>query len=192
MVVQRDLKRLLAYSSIEHMGIIAVGIGLGGPLGLYGALLHAFNHSIAKTMLFFTAGNVRENFSTLRMERIRGMARLLPWTSGALVVGTLAIVGMPPFALFISEFFILSAAFSTAHYAIAVLVLISLSVVFGALLYHFQGMLSGESQTRPAHPRPLATEFATVGVCAVALVALGIRVPQALTNLLHVATGVLQ
>src|SRR5436305_4601782 len=115
MVVQRDLKRLLAYSSIEHMGIIAVGIGLGGPLGLYGALLHAFNHSIAKTVLFFTAGNVREHFSTLRMERIRGMARLLPWTSGALVVGTLAIVGMPPFALFSSEFFMLSAAFATAH-----------------------------------------------------------------------------
>ena len=113
MIVQRDLKRLLAYSSIEHMGIVAIGIGLGGALGLYGALLHTFNHSIAKTLLFFTAGNVRENFGTLRMERIRGMARSLPWTSGALVLGSLAIVGMPPFGLFVSEFLILTAAFST-------------------------------------------------------------------------------
>ena len=100
MIVQRDLKRLLAYSSIEHMGIVAIGVGLGGALGLYGALLHAFNHSLAKTLLFFTAGNVREHFSTLRMERIRGMARSLPWTSSGLIVGSLAIVGMPPFGLF--------------------------------------------------------------------------------------------
>lgn len=192
MVVQRDLKRLLAYSSIEHMGIVAIGIGLGGTLGLFGALLHAFNHSIAKALLFFTAGNVRENFATLRMERIRGMARLLPFTSGSLVVGSLSIVGLPPFALFVSEFFILTAAFSTAHYWIAVLVLISLSVVFGALLYHFQGMLTGEPKIEPAYPRPLFSEYAVMGSCAVALLALGIRVPAALGNLLHVAMGVLQ
>ena len=138
MIVQRDLKRLLAYSSIEHMGIVAIGVGLGGALGLYGALLHAFNHSIAKTLLFFTAGNVREHFGTLRMERIRGMARALPWTSSGLVVGSLAIVGMPPFGLFVSEFIILTAAFSQAKYAVAVVVLVGLSVVFGALLHHFQ------------------------------------------------------
>ena len=192
MVVQRDLKRLLAYSSIEHMGIVAVGIGLGGVFGLYGALLHAFNHSIAKALLFFAAGNVRENFATLRMERIRGMARSLPWTSGALVVGSLAIVGMPPFALFISEFFILTAAFSAGRYLIAALLLISLSVVFGALLYHFQGMLTGDSEAQPLYPRLLASEFVVMGVCAVSLLVLGIRVPGALSGLLHVAMGVLQ
>lgn len=192
MVVQHDLKRLLAYSSIEHMGIIAVGIGVGGVLGLYGALLHAFNHSIAKALLFFTSGNVRENFSTLRMERIRGMARSLPGTSVALVVGGLAIVGLPPFGLFVSEFFILTAAFSAKRYEIAALILISLSVAFGALLYHFRGMLAGESNIRPAHPRLIMSEIAVVGLCAVSLLVLGIRVPASLTNLLHVAMGVLQ
>jgi hydrogenase-4 component F len=192
MVVQRDLKRLLAYSSIEHMGIIAVGIGLGGVFGLYGALLHAFNHSIAKSLLFFIAGNVRENFSTLRMEKIRGMAKSLPWTSGALVMGILAIVGLPPFGLFISEFFILTAAFSAARYQIAALMLVSLSVVFGAFLYHFQQMLTGDSNNPPAHPRLMMSEFAVMGACAASLPVLGIRVPVALTNLLHVAMGVLQ
>ena len=192
MVVQRDLKRLLAYSSIEHMGIIAVGVGLGGVFGLYGALLHAFNHSIAKALLFFTSGNVRENFSTLRMERIRGMARSLPWTSGALVMGSLAIVGLPPFGLFVSEFFILMAAFSTRHYEIAALILISLSVAFGALLYHFQGMLTGESKDRPPHPRLITSEIAVIAICGVSLLVLGLRVPIVLTNLLHVAMGVLQ
>jgi hydrogenase-4 component F len=192
MVVQRDLKRLLAYSSIEHMGIIALGIGLGGVFGLYGALLHAFNHSIAKALLFFTAGNVRENFSTLRMERIRGMARSLPWTSGALVVGALAIVGLPPFGLFVSEFFILTAAFSATRYEIAALMLVSLSVAFGALLYHFQRMLGGDSDTPPAHPRLMKSEFAVLGVCAASLLVLGIRIPGALTNLLHVAVEVVR
>ena len=192
MVVQRDLKRLLAYSSIEHMGIVALGVGLGGTLGLFGALLHAFNHSIAKSMLFFTAGNVRENFSTLRMEKIRGMARSLPWTSGALVVGSLAIVGLPPFGLFISEFFILTAAFSVGRYQVAALLLISLSVVFGALLYHFQAMLMGESEIQPSQPKWLRSEFVVIGICAASLLVLGIRVPAALSNLLHVAMGVLQ
>ena len=83
MIVQRDLKRLLAYSSIEHLGIVAIGIGVGGPLGIYGALLHTFNHSIAKTLLFFTAGSIREKLGTLRMERIRGMARSFPCASGS-------------------------------------------------------------------------------------------------------------
>ena len=61
-LVQRNLKRLMAYSSVEHMGIIAIGLGLGGPLGLFGALLHIFNHSVGKSLLFFSAGNVRDNF----------------------------------------------------------------------------------------------------------------------------------
>jgi hydrogenase-4 component F len=192
MVVQRDLKRLLAYSSIEHMGIIGIGVGVGGALGLFGALLHAFNHSIAKSMLFFTTGNVRENFATLRMEKIRGMARSLPWTSGALVLGSLAIVGMPPFGLFMSEFFILAGAFATRHYQIAVLVLLSLSVVFGALVYHFQEMLLGESELEPTHPKWLRSEAVVITICAVSLFVLGVRIPELLSNLLHIAMGVLQ
>lgn len=192
MVVQRDLKRLLAYSSIEHMGIVAVGIGVGGAFGVYGALLHVFNHSIAKAMLFFTAGNVRESFATLRMERIGGMGRSLPWTSAALVIGAIAIVGLPPFGLFVSEFFILAAAFAAAHYLIAVLVLVSLSVVFGALVYHLQGMLMGDAQSKPSQTRLLPSEFAVMGVCAVSLLVLGIRVPDVLSRLLHVAEAVLR
>jgi hydrogenase-4 component F len=193
MVVQRDLKRLLAYSSIEHMGIVALGIGVGGPLGIYGALLHTFNHSIAKALLFFTAGNVRENFGTLRMERIRGMARSLPWTSGALVLGGIAIVGMPPFGLFISEFMILSAAFVSGHYLIGMLILLALSVVFGALLYHFQQMLAGEPQPL-AERRPglLASDFAVMTACVAALLVLGVRVPGPLNHLLHAAAEVLR
>lgn len=191
MVVQRNLKRLLAYSSIEHMGIVAIGVGLGGTLGLYGALLHTFNHSIAKALLFFSAGNVRENFGTLQMERIRGMARSLPWTSTALVIGTIAIVGLPPFGLFVSEFVILTEAFAQARFAIAIIVFIALSVVFGALLFHFQRMLSGETENSVGGHRMLISDFGAMGICAASLLVLGVHIPAPLTQLLHSAAAVL-
>jgi hydrogenase-4 component F len=192
MIVQRDLKRLLAYSSIEHMGIVAIGVGLGGALGLYGALLHAFNHSVAKTLLFFTAGNVREHFGTLRMDRISGMARAMPWTSSGLIVGSLAIVGMPPFGLFVSEFIILTAAFAQGKYAVAVIVLVGLSVVFGALLHHFQRMLCGDATEAAGKPKLLVSDFAPMAICAAALIVLGVRIPVSFVNLVHKAMAVLQ
>jgi hydrogenase-4 component F len=192
MIVQRDLKRLLAYSSIEHMGIVAIGIGLGGALGLYGALLHTFNHSIAKTFLFVTAGNVQGKFGTLRMERIRGMASSLPWTGGALILGGLAITGMPPFGLFVSELVILTASFSTAHYFIAVLMLAAISVVFGALLHHFQPMLMGKPEDVRVPTTLRASEVTVMGVCALCLVVLGLHIPAAFAAVLRGAMAVLQ
>ncbi len=192
MLVQRDLKRLLAYSSVEHMGIIATGVGLGGPLGLYGALLHTFNHSLAKSMLFFAAGNVRENFGTLRMERIGGMARALPLTSATLVVGACAITGMPPFGLFVSEFAILSEAFSQSHLVVAILMLGALSLVFGAILFHFLHMLCGDPIGEPAMPSGRRSELAVIAICAACLLFLGLHVPPSLQTLLHNAVQVLQ
>ena len=192
MIVQKDLKRLLAYSSIEHMGLVAIGVGLGGTLGLFAALLHAFNHSVAKALMFFVAGDVRENFGTLRMKGIRGMARSLPWTSAGLVLGSLAIVGMPPFGLFISEFMILTAAFRSSRYVIAILVLASLSVVFGALLHHFQHMLGGKPGKAPVKLKLLPAEFAVMGICSVFLIVFGLHIPGAFANLVQRALAVLQ
>jgi hydrogenase-4 component F len=192
MIVQRDLKRLLAYSSIEHMGIVAIGVGIGGMVGIYAALLHAFNHSIAKSLLFFGAGNVRENYGTLRIERIRGMANSLPWTSGAMIVGALAIVGLPPFGLFVSEFMILTQAFATAHYFVAILLLAVLSVVFGALLYHLQHMLGGEKEQPFAKVSFVVSDFAAISICAVCLVVLGVRIPAAFNAVLNGAMAVLR
>jgi hydrogenase-4 component F len=192
MIVQRDLKRLFAYSSVEHMGIIATGIGLGGPLGLYGALLHTFNHSVGKSVLFFAAGNVRENLGTLRIDRITGMTRVLPFTSGALVLGGLAIVGMPPFALFVSEFAILSAAFSQAQHLVAVIFLVGLTLAFGALLFHFLRMLGGEPTGTPGSRRVARAEVAVIATCALVLLVFGLHVPALFRTLLEGAVGALQ
>ncbi len=191
-IVQRDFKRLLAYSSIEHMGIVAIGVGLGGTLGLFGALLHAFNHSVAKALMFFTAGRVREAFGTLRMKQIHGMARSLPWTSAAMILGSLAIVGMPPFGLFISEFMILTAAFTASRYYIAIVMMLALSVVFGAFLHHFQSMLAGKPMGAPLKTKLLTSEFAVMTVCAGFLVAFGVRIPGGFTNLVQQALVALQ
>lgn len=190
-VVQRDLKRLLAYSSIEHMGIVAIGVGLGGALGLFGALLHTFNHSLGKALLFFAAGNVRQNFGTSRMDRIGGLARLLPQTAMALSLGTLAIVGLPPFALFVSEFAILSEAFAQSRILIATLFLATLSIVFGGMFHHLSGMLFREGKLSPASTRLALSEALPIAIAVIGLAWFGVHIPAGLKGLIERAIAVL-
>jgi hydrogenase-4 component F len=118
------------------------------------------------------------------------MASSLPWTSSALVLGGIAIVGLPPFGLFVSEFMILTQAFTGAHYFIAILLLAVLSVVFGSLLHHFQRMLGGEG-TKP-RTGIASSDLVAMAACAGCLLVLGIRIPQAFNALLHAALAVLQ
>jgi hydrogenase-4 component F len=191
-LVQRNLKRLMAYSSVEHMGIIAIGLGLGGPLGLFGALLHTFNHSVAKSLLFFSAGNVRHNLGTLRMEGITGMNRMMPLTSAALIVGGLAIVGLPPFSLFVSEFAILSEAFGQARYFVLILFLIVLSVVFGGFAYHFLRMLGGEPNRVPENSKLIFSEYFVMGIAAFCLLVFGAHIPHMFSVFVHEAMAVLR
>ena len=108
-VRQRGVKRLMAYSSIEHMGVVALGFGFGGPLGIAGALYHMLNHSLNKSLMFFGAGNMMRAYGTKDIGQIRGVAEHFP-TSGALwLAGAVAITGAPPFGLFLSEFTIMRA-----------------------------------------------------------------------------------
>jgi hydrogenase-4 component F len=174
------------------MGIIAIGLGLGGPLGLFGALLHAFNHSVAKSLLFFSAGNVRHHVGTLRMDGIQGISRTMPQTSAALLVGGLAIVGLPPFSLFISEFAILSEAFTQARYFVVILFLVILSVVFGGFAFHFFRMLCGEPDRHVENSRLIPSEYIAMGIAGLSLLFFGARIPYLFGLLLHEAMAVLQ
>ncbi|MGA8142847.1 MAG: proton-conducting transporter membrane subunit [Candidatus Acidiferrales bacterium] len=191
-LVQRNLKRLMAYSSIEHMGIIAIGLGLGGPLGLFGALLHTFNHSVAKSLLFFSAGNVRHNLDTLRMDGIRGMSHTMPQTTAVLLVGSLAIVGLPPFGLFISEFAILSEAFTQMRYLVAIVFLVVLSVVFGGFAHHLFLMLCGDPGRLPENSKLIPSEYIAMGIAAGCLLVFGVCVPHFFGVLLREAIAVLR
>ena len=111
MYFQKDMKRLLAFSSVEHMGLISLGIGFGGLLGIYGAILQIINHAIVKPLMFFASGTVSQKYEMKDMSKIKGIIRSMPVTGILFLIGGLALVGMPPFNIFLSEFMILSSGF---------------------------------------------------------------------------------
>jgi hydrogenase-4 component F len=143
-LVQKDLKRLLAYSSIEHVGIIAIGFGLGTPLAFAGALLHIFNHAVTKSMMFFGGGQIVSAYKTHNMNDIRGVIKSMPFVGIMTLLGVFALTGLPPFSIFISEIMIIIAAFVKGSYLVAALLLLLLAVIFGAFIYHFGNMFFGK------------------------------------------------
>ncbi len=139
--IQKNYKRLLAYSSIEHAGLLALGFGFGG-VGVFAALLHMLYHSLGKALVFFAAGNVFLKYSSTKMKDVTGMIRVLPLTAPILFVAFLAVLGLPPFGLFLSEFLLLSAGME--QYPLLVVgVLITLMVVFFGFLKHLIAMVFG-------------------------------------------------
>jgi hydrogenase-4 component F len=150
---------------------------------------------MAKSLLFFGAGHARETMGTSKINDLKGLAQVLPWTSVALVTGLVAIVGLPPFGLFVSEFAIFQEAFSQRRWVPAAVLLVILSVVFAAMVFHFLKVLPGS----PEHPEAehgrkdgKGPEFWAMGVCAVILLLFGITVPLPFSRLLKAAMGVLQ
>jgi hydrogenase-4 component F len=140
---RRDIKRLFAYSSIEHMGIIAFAFGIGGPLANFAGLLQMTMHSLTKSAIFFTVGHIAQVKGTQRIADIRGLTVTHPLLGWSLVVAVVAIAGMPPFGIFMSEFLLLSSTFSTAP-LLALVLLAGLLVAFGALMLRLHGLAFGE------------------------------------------------
>ncbi|GAB6143831.1 proton-conducting transporter transmembrane domain-containing protein [Desulfocicer niacini] len=128
---QKDFKRMLAYSSVEHMGIIALGLGIGG-MGITGSLFHAVNHSLIKGMLFMTAGNIMSAHQTKTIVDVKGLIYTRPLTAMLWLAGGLAIVGMPPFGTFLSELTILGAMLDSGHFFVAGAYLLALGIIFAA------------------------------------------------------------
>ncbi|MBI3891159.1 MAG: hydrogenase 4 subunit F [Candidatus Wallbacteria bacterium] len=189
-VVQTDLKRLLAYSSIEHMGIVAIGLGLG-TAGLYGALLHAINHAVAKALLFLAAGQTVHWSGTKQIPRIQGVLRTGRPTGLALGAASLAIVGLPPFSLFLSEFLVIRAAFLSGHVLAGVALVGALGLTFAGFMSHLIPVLCGE---RPRglgelrETRGATTAFVVLGILCLSL---GLRVPLVLDRVLHTCIAAL-
>lgn len=133
-LVQRDMKRLLAYSSVENMGLVAVALGIGGPLGILAALLHTLNHSLAKTLLFCGSGNVLLKYGTRDLNVIRGMLKIMPFSAVLLGAGALALAGMPPFNIFLSEFMTITAGLARQHLVLTIVLLLLLTLVLAGLV----------------------------------------------------------
>ena len=146
---QPDYKRMLAYSSVEHMGILATGIGLGGP-AIAGAMLHAICHSLVKSSLFLLSGNILSVFGTKKVEKVSGLLKSMPLTATLWLAGFLAITGTPPFGTFISEFVILRSALVTRSWVAAGLYLLFLIVVFVGMLTIFMQMALGKRSAEPS------------------------------------------
>ncbi|MBI4778345.1 hydrogenase 4 subunit F, partial [Candidatus Desantisbacteria bacterium] len=139
---QKDIKRMFAYSSIEHMGIATFAFGLGGQIATFGALLHMLVHSLTKSSIFFTVGHACQMHNTQEMNKIQGLFRSNPLVGWGLMFGVMAIAGMPPFGVFTSEFLILTATMKDAP-LLAPLLLIGLGVAFAALFRRVIPMVSG-------------------------------------------------
>lgn len=180
---QSDYKRLFAYSSVENMGILAVGVGLGGAAS-YGAMLHAVNHSFAKAGLFFLAGNVLRSYGTTNAGQVRGAARRLPASGPLLFVLFLAIAGLPPFGPFMSEFTIFQAAIGGPQTWLGVVFIVLLVVAALGMAGILLPMLQGRSQGPPPVARERALAVAPPLVLAVVVLLLGVYVPTALAGLL--------
>jgi hydrogenase-4 component F len=139
---QRDVKRLLAYSSVEHMGLLVLGLGLGG-VGAYGSMLHLVNNGLAKGWMFLVTGNIALATGAATSGN-RGLIRTLPASATLLVLGLFAVTGSPPFGLFLSEFTILRAAFDGGHAWIAATILVALAVIFVGMAALVLGIVLGE------------------------------------------------
>ena len=189
-LVQKNYRRLLAYHTIDHAGIMVTALGLGGALGSLGLMLHMTFHTIAKSLLFLCAGNVSQHFRTDLFSKIKGgVMRAMPLTGVVFLMAMLAIIGMPPFSLFQSEFLILRAAFDGGHVLTGVLFVLFGTGVFTGALLHVGGMILGPGgDTAVAARRPWRD--GSVLALAAVLVVIGFWVPAPLFDLIRGAARV--
>ena len=140
---RRDIKRLFAYSSIEHMGIMTFAFGMGGPLANFAGLLHMTMHSLTKSAIFFAVGHIAQVTGTQRIADIRGLSATQPVLAVGLALGVIAIAGLPPFGVFLSEFMLVSSSFARQP-LLAIVLVAGLVIAFGALILRLQNVLFGE------------------------------------------------
>jgi hydrogenase-4 component F len=193
MVRQRDFKRMLAYSSVEHMGILVLGVGIGGP-AVYGALLHLINNGLTKGVLFLSAGNIHRAYGSKVTDNVSGAMKRLPVSGALFLAGFLAITGSPPFGPFVSEFTIVNAAVGSGQFVAAGLFLLLLGVVFigmgATVLAVVQGQPPERTETNNFHDR-FATCVPILLFMALVLL-LGLYVPPPLESLLREAAAFLE
>jgi hydrogenase-4 component F len=164
---------MFAYSSIEHMGLMTFAFGMGGPIANFAGLLHMTVHSLVKSSIFFAVGHATQNAGTQVMDEIRGLLKVSPMLGWGLIVGTLAILGMPPFGVFASEFLMLTTAMREHAWASPIL-LLALGVAFAAVFSRVQPMVFGDTVVKPlAHQPALTPVFLHLGLALM----LGLYIP---------------
>ncbi len=211
-LIQHGYKRLFAYSSIEHMGIAMVGFGVGGTTGTFGGLFHLLNHALAKSLVFFSAGNIHRRFGSLEINDVRGLVTVQPVTALALLVAGLALVGMPPLSMFLSEVMVVSAlatqsfASDTLHLgrfltiiiahdvrslAIVMLFLLFAVALFGGFTYRLVSMVWGTAPAGVRRGEQWDVGHIPLLVTVAAIVGLGLAIPEPMKRLMDRAVAIL-
>ncbi len=189
-LVQKNFRRLLAYHTIDHAGIMVTALGVGGKLAVLALMLHMTYHTVAKSLLFLCAGNVYQHFKTDLFDKVKGgVIRVMPVTGTVFLMAMLAIIGMPPFSLFQSEFLILRAAFGAGHYLpVALFILFGTGIFAGALL-HVGGLVLGAGGEGPIAVLRPWRDFSMLAMAAV-LVIVAFWLPAPLLDLIRGAARV--
>jgi hydrogenase-4 component F len=190
MVGQRDFKRLLAYSSVEHMGILVLGIGIGG-LATFGALLHIINNALTKAVLFLAAGNIHRAFNSKRIEDVTGAIRRLPVSGSLFLAGFFAITGSPPFGPFVSELMILIGAVNAHRYVVAGTYLVLLVVVFIGMGQTVLAVVQGNPPEDDSGYRESLLKTLPIAASLAIVVMLGVWIPAPLARMLREAAQLL-
>ncbi len=189
-LVQKNFRRLLAYHTIDHAGIMVTALGIGGKLGALALMLHMTFHTVAKSLLFLCAGNVYQHFKTDLFDKVKGgVIRVMPVTGTVFLISMLAIVGMPPFSLFQSEFLIVQAAFYSGHYLATVLFILFGTGIFAGALLHIGGLVLGPGNGQPVtrfHPWRDLSMLALAAILAI----IGFWLPTPLLELIRGAARV--
>jgi hydrogenase-4 component F len=184
---QKDIKRMFAYSSIEHMGLITFAFGMGGKVATFAALLHMTMHSLTKSAIFFAVGHAVQKSGTQQMDRIRGLIQVSPTVGWGLMLGTLAILGMPPFGVFASEFLIITTAMHEYPWTTPFL-LVALGIAFAAIFGRVQPMVLGQATVKPL---PHAPALLPVFIHLLLVLILGLYMPAYLASWYRQAAALL-
>jgi hydrogenase-4 component F len=186
-----DYKRLFAFSTVEHMGIILAAAGLGGPLVRYGVAYQIVSHGLSKAFCFFAAGATLVTTGTREIAAVRGLIRISPPAGAALLLGGLAIAGAPPFAVFLSEFTILRGGVSDGRFLAVALLALFVVIAFFAIMAHVNRMVFGRPAMHPTRAGLPAACLVALVVTAIPVIALGLYTPHPLNALLHLAAAAL-
>lgn len=188
---QKDMKRMLAYSSVEHMGIVSLGIGFGGIFGIYGAILQIINHAIAKPLMFFASGTISQKYETKVMSKIKGIIKVMPITGALFLIGGFALVGMPPFNIFLSEFLVLSSGFQSGQFLVTMIVIAFLVITFAVFLRHLIKMTFGNPVLEMKKDDMGKLAIAPMIILASLVVIFGFYIPEQLQTLVHNASSII-
>jgi hydrogenase-4 component F len=173
------------------VGIVALGLGFGGRVGTYGALLHVVNHGVTKALVFLDAGDAIGRYGTRDMRRMKGFLGIAPIAGTLLLMGAFSLAGTPPFSIFVSELRIVQAGIASGHWVVVAVFLLMVVIIFAGLIHHVGQLVFGTAEPTADHSREPVTPLLGMALLAAVMVLLGVCIPAGLDRLFTEATEII-